>query len=44
VVLRYTKFLSEDASVAFMRQYTAMPFSKRHTPNIDTPNIERRTP
>jgi hypothetical protein len=42
VVLRYTKFLSEDASAAFMRQYTAMPFSKRRQEN--TPNTERRTP
>jgi hypothetical protein len=39
VVLRYTKFLSKDASDAFMRQYTAMPFSKR--PQDDTPNLHR---
>lgn len=42
LMLRYTKFLSEDASAAFMRQYTAMPFSKRQEDS--TPNIERRTP
>lgn len=29
VMLRYTKFLLEDAQAAFMRQYTAMPISKR---------------
>jgi hypothetical protein len=42
VVLRYTKFLTEDALAAFMRQYTAMPISKRHRDS--TPNTERRTP
>jgi hypothetical protein len=42
VVLRYTKFLSEDAIAAFMRQYTAMPFGTRHE-NI-TLNTDRRTP
>jgi hypothetical protein len=42
VVLRYTKFLSEDAGAAFMRQYTAMPFAKRRQDN--TPNLDRRKP
>ena len=44
VVLRYTKFLSEDASAAFMRQYTAMPFSKRQEDKTPTPTIDRSKP
>jgi hypothetical protein len=40
LMLRYTKFLSEEASAAFIRQYTAMPFAKRR--KDDTPNLERR--
>jgi hypothetical protein len=42
LMLRYTKFLSEDARAAFMRQYTAMPFAKRR--QDDTPNLNRRKP
>jgi hypothetical protein len=42
LMLRYTKFLSEDASAAFMRQYTAMPFSKRRPHNTTT--IDRSKP
>ena len=41
LLLRYTKFLSEEAHAAFTRQYTAMPFSRRR----DNPHhIERREP
>jgi hypothetical protein len=29
LMLRYTKYLSDDARVAFVRQYTAMPISQR---------------
>jgi hypothetical protein len=42
LMLRYTKFLSEDASAAFMRQYTAMPIAKRRQHN-PTP-IDRSKP
>jgi len=42
LMLRYTKFLSEDARAAFMRQYTAMPFAERR--RDDTPNLKRRKP
>ena len=42
LMLRYTKFLSEDARAAFMRQYTAMPFAERRRDN--TPNLDRRKP
>jgi hypothetical protein len=42
LMLRYTKFLSEDASAAFTRQYTAMPFAKRL--QDDTPNLDRSKP
>lgn len=33
LMLRYTKFLLGDAQAAFMRQYTAMPFSPRSRSN-----------
>jgi len=33
VMLRYTKFLLEDAKAAFMHQYTAMPFAQRVSSN-----------
>jgi hypothetical protein len=38
LLLRYTKFLSEDARAAFTRQYTAMPISQRR----DNHHQERR--
>jgi hypothetical protein len=41
LMLRYTKFLSADAASAFMRQYTAMPISKRRH---DNPNLDRSKP
>lgn len=42
VVLRHTKFLSEDAHAVFMRQYTAMTFSKRR--DSDDTETQRSKP
>ena len=41
-LLRYTKFLSDDAQAVFVRQYTAMTFSNRLEPH-DT-NTQRNKP